>query len=168
MIVLHEVAPQSVPSILSSGVKCMPRGEKGDDPSIAATDHLLDSYRPPYLVEQGVKREGNIYGYLVQDTDVVDITDGSFIPIDEFIRRSERAVLQLRINSSRCYVSNLDLFDRLMTAIQNNAAADELKVMAQHYWQSLVTLSDYQPGSIGRPEVMIPYDIPPDAIKQLS
>lgn len=75
-------------------------------------------------------------------------------------------VLLLDIDPERCFVSNLDTFDKVKDTLTsgNTKTAEQL---AATYWQSLVPLTRYQWQQIRRPEVMIPYDITPEHISRV-
>ena len=167
MIVYHEVSNDALDSVLEEGLVRTSRGEKGDDSSIAKTDELLDGNRPAALREIGISRDDNLYAYLSSDTSLIDITDGSLVPLDTFIKNSDGAVLALTINAPQCYVSDLDQYDAVKEAVENDNDIETLQEMSETYWNSLVPLDEFTPGDIDRPEVMIPYDILPENIEQL-
>lgn len=165
MILYHEADTGSVALILKEGMKRTSRGEKGDDESIVRTDKFLDAYRPDDLVASKVSRDDNVYAYLGSGGQVVDITSGELVELEMFIDRAEGEVLSFEVDATRCFVSDLDIYDGIKKAVENGM---ENIQMAQHYWESLVSLADYKLGQIRRPEAMIPYDIPPEAIRRLG
>ncbi len=163
MTAYHEVTPDAVASILSEGLKRTSRGEKGDDSAIARTDRFLDDRRPDTLKDAAVSRDDNLYGFVTDARQVARITDGQTVAIDTFIQQSEQAVLELDIDPNRSYVSDLDLFDSVKSAIEsgNTSAAERL---AEQYWHELAPLQTYKFGSIKRPEIMVTYDVDPAQI----
>lgn len=160
----HEITADSLKSVLKNGLKATDRGKKGDDSTIANTDKFLDERRPETIRTNGVARTAAIYAYLATGTYVIDITDGSHARIPDFIRRSEDIILELAVEPSRCYVADLDAFDAVMDAIRNNHPSEHQEQLAEKYWQTLVRLDSYRIDTFKRPEILIPYDIDPDAI----
>lgn len=154
--------------MLKEGLKRTSRGEKGDDSLIIRVDALLDSCRPDELRQAGVSRDDNVYGYVADGDCLIDITDGRAVKLSNFINRSDQAVLRLHIEPERCYVSDLDAYDKVADAFGQGAGKELLRQLARRYWTSVRGLQYFGAGDIRRPEVMITYDIPPDAIEQLT
>lgn len=161
----HEVSTEDVATILKHGLKKTSRGDKGDDKVILATDAFLDEHCPDFLKTHGLSRDDNIYAYVRNGDSIVTITDGKQVPIKVFVKRSKDNVLELTIDPSRCYVSDLDAYDALKHVILHEGARPLLTTLAYAYWSKLKRLDQYTPGSIKRPELMITYDIEPDNIK---
>lgn len=168
MIVYHEVNPSSLESVLRNGLKRTSRGEKGDDPTIAKTDKLLDQSRPEHLGRAGVSRDGNLYGYITDGDAVIDITDGKMQSIKEFIQSGGQAALRIMVDPERCYVSDLDAYDAVVHAVTHNADDEQLAELAKKYWDAVTPLKDFRIGTVRRPEVMITYDVAASKIKVLS
>jgi hypothetical protein len=167
MIVYHELDPDTVDDILKQGIRCSSTGSKTDD-AIQRTDELLDSLIPPGFADRRISRQHNLYAYLTHDGAVIDITDGQELPAADFLANSTMAVVSVEANPSAAYVSDIDAYDRVKEAIQNNAARETLNNLASDYWSRIIPLEDYQNGSFRRPEVMITYDVPPEAITLLE
>lgn len=161
MIAYHSLQASSLPQILEHGLKCTSRGAKGDDSDIAKTDHFLDAHRPAKLVEARISRDNNLYTYVAVDDKIIDITDGSLIPISTFIHQTDDVILQITINEQKCYVSDIDLFDTIKKAIEDNKDEQTLQNLATQYWYSLRPLTAFNMGDIRRPEIMIPDDLSP-------
>jgi hypothetical protein len=164
MIAYHSLPLTSLPHVLKDGLKCTSRGEKGDDASIAKTDYLLDAHRPAKLIEAHISRDNNLYAYVADNNKIVDITDGSQIGISTFIQQNNQVILEIQIDETKCYVSDLDMFDTVKRAIEEDADQQTLLDLASKYWNSLQPLSTFSVDSIRRPEIMVPYDISPDKI----
>lgn len=162
MILYHEADPKKADSILEDGLKRTSRGEKGDDSAIIRTDKFLDDLRPDNLIKAGVSRDDNLYMYLSHKDKIVDIETGEAVELTEFMNQAEGAVLKVEADARRCFVSDLDIYDKIKKAIENK---DYAEATAKKYWSTLVPLDNYKPGQIKRPEVMITYDIPPEAIE---
>jgi uncharacterized protein (DUF1697 family) len=164
----HEVDPSSAYSILTTGLKCKSRGDKGDDKGIIMTDAYLDERRPDSVRQANVSRDENVYAYVSADGNIYDITNGSLVDIDTFVSTSDQTVLRLNLNSDRCFVSDLNLYDTIKVRIHDTKKANELEALAQQYWAGLTPLSQFDPTMIARPEIMITYDISPDDITSMS
>lgn len=160
------VNPDTLGSILSHGIKRASRGELGDEKDIIKTDHYLDFHRPQYLKAEGLSRDNNIYAYLADADKVIDIVDGQVVSVRTFVSTSENPVVRIRIDPKRCFVSDLDTYDALKTAITNNEESAYQK-LADSYWKKVTKLARYEAGAFRRPEVMITYDIDPIAIDLL-
>ena len=167
-IAYHEINPESLDGTLKHGLKCSSRGDKGDDQDIIKTDAFLDKYRPSGPEEANVSRDNNLYAYLVVNTKISDITDGKLIEITDFIANSDQVVLRLKIDPTRCFVSDLDKYDAIKKRIVKSEDLDELRPLAEQYWTQLQPLNQYKTSSIHRPELMITYDISPEDITQAS
>jgi hypothetical protein len=166
MLVYHEVPPDTLESILLNGLKRTASGEKSDDKAIARTDHFLDQHCPNNLRNAGVSRVNNIYAYLQANGTIVDIVDGRHIPIQEFITRSKQTILELDINPTQCYVSDLDTYDELKDALSNHKDQYLLDELAGSYWNKVKKLSEFSVDGIRRPEVLITYDVPARDIRK--
>ncbi|HEX8389885.1 MAG TPA: hypothetical protein VF597_00500 [Candidatus Saccharimonadales bacterium] len=88
MTAYHEIASDKAEDVLKHGLKRTSRGDKGDDQSIIKTDEFLDAHCPAELKDRGVSRDDNVYAYVCVDDAIVDITDGSIVPLKDFISRS--------------------------------------------------------------------------------
>lgn len=163
MIVYHEVDPAEVDSILEKGLKRTSRGDKGDDKTIIKTDKLLDDARPDELRHSGVSRDDNLYAYMAVDTKIIRITDGKAVNIDEFLQESKQAVLRLEVETTRCFVSDLDRYDALKKAVETDD--ERTGELVEDYWQHLVPLHNFTAGMIRRPEVMVTYDVLPTCLE---
>ena len=162
--VYHEIDNSSLQDVIRHGLKRTSRGNKGEDKNIIETDAYLDDHRPAHLRDKDVSRDNNLYAYLVIDDKISDITDGSLVPINEFVNNSNDAVLRLNVNPVHCFVSDLDIYDELKNHITKSKDSPALEKLAQKYWNRLCSLNDYAPYSIARPELMITYDIDPKDI----
>ncbi len=168
MFVYHEADPSSAESILETGLKRTSRGAKGDDSAIARTDQLLDEHMPSELKDNNVSRDDNLYAYIADGDKIVDITDGQLVELSDFISRSKQAIFRLTVTPERCYVSDLDLYDRIKEAVENKTADDQVRNLVHNYWQALIQLDAFAIGEIKRPEVMVTYDIDLKDIQLIS
>lgn len=168
MIAFHEAKPEDMATILAHGLKRTSRGEKGDDSDIIRTDQLLDEWRPDDLRKAGWSRDNNLYAYVVLDGVVIDITNGQRIPVTRFVASAQQSLLELTVDPDRCFVSDLDLYDELMHAIHNERAKAYLQQIAERYFNTIQPLSLFDGASIVRAELMIPYDIPPHDLRNIS
>ncbi len=168
MIVYHEADPASYKALVNDGLKCTSRGEKTDNSAvIQQTDCLLDSRRPTKIHKLHISRNNNLYAYIADGETVQDITDGSFIPVSTFIQKSKQLVLAIDVDPTRCFVSDLDQYDTLKTALEQKQPTTKLHTMADNYWQLITPLSEYNLDQKTRAEIMITYDISPANIKSI-
>lgn len=163
----HEVQPSSLQEVLKNGLKCTSRGDKGDDKDIIKTDALLDKHCPALLRRAGVSRDNNLYAYVTTAGMISDIKNGEYVNIDDFVKRSKQKVLRLTLDPYRCFVSDLDTYDKVMSTLKSHAPSTELQILINEYWSRLIPLHSFRPSSMARPEIMITYDIDPKDIKQL-
>lgn len=168
MIVYHEVDWDNLEAVLMEGLMGTSRGSKGADVAIIETDQLLDEHCPDRLKEFGLNRDNNAYAYFSEDGAIADIVSGALVPKQIFITRSKQAVLELNVDPRRCFVSDLDAYDTLKSAMQDHEDQYIIDQLANSYWKKILTLKDFNRGAIRRPEIMITYDIPPDSIKLVS
>lgn len=152
-------------AIPKQGLRCAKKDDKSEDPLIHKTDSFLDDHRPELYHQLGVTRLRANYGYLTDRGAVIDITNGRRVSVESFITSSKQAILQLDIDPTRCYVSQLDLYDIVKILL---ARGTDATAAAQTYWHSLQRLDTYQIGITDRIEAVITYDIPPNAITTLS
>jgi hypothetical protein len=166
MTLYHEIDRESLDSVLTDGVKRTSRGEKGDDDAIKKTDTYLDARRPATLVQKNVSRDDNIYAFLGTDRTLIDITSGVVVSLSDR-KKPDTALLRLSVEQNACYVSDLDRYDAVKYAIENNMT-EQLNTLAAHYWQAVVPLGTHVAGTVIRPEVMITRDIRPSEIEQIT
>jgi hypothetical protein len=165
MRVFHEIPEASVDTVLQRGLLLSEGGSKTDK-AIARTDTYLNQYRPDGLIKNGLDRETNTYCYVCRDDKIIDITSGQAKSITEFIRESREALLQIDVDPGRCYVSDLDLYDQIKALLATDDTTNAER-LARVYWSELMLLADYH-GDVHRPEVIIPYNIPPSVITRVS
>ncbi|HEX2286999.1 MAG TPA: hypothetical protein VHI10_19610 [Mycobacterium sp.] len=151
-------------TVLREGLQRHGQGEKTDSASKEA-DNFLDSRLPSELASKGVGRQSVVYGYLSSDGKLVDIRSGAPIDIGDFASRRELTLLRMTVDSELCYVSDLNLYDRVKDAVQSAKPDEALDEYAEHYWANVVPLDTYEPGQHRRPEVLIAGDVRPDDIE---
>mgnify|MGYP003596682327 CR=1 FL=1 len=165
MLVYHEITPDALGTVLQNGLKKTSRGAKGSDKAIIQTDQFLDKSCPEQLKSQGVSRDDNVYAYIRDGDSIIDITNGEPIPLRQFIKRSKQKVLELDVNPSRCFVSDLDTYDALKEALINNENQDVLDTLASSYWSKVAKLTESDATTTRRPEILITYDVPAGDIR---
>jgi hypothetical protein len=163
MILYHEVSSDSLGNILRHGLKCTERGEKSNDESIIQADHYLDKHRPSKLKKAGLSRSSAVYAFIGTTDTIIDIKNGTIIPLNAYSAKSESAIVRLDVEVEFCYVSDLDKYDAVKSALSDG---NELLAynLAQEYWNSIIPFATFQPDDIARPEVMIIRDVPPDKL----
>jgi hypothetical protein len=167
-IVYHEIAANSLEQVLKNGIKRTEQGGKSKQHAIQKTDNFLDTHRTPAMVTANISRSGTIYGYMVTDDQVVNITTGQQVSIPTLKANRSKQLVKVTIDPTRCYVSDLDLYDTLKRALELDEQDSTREHLAEQYWIKITRLSDYKPGTIKRPEIMITYDVPPTAIEPLD
>jgi hypothetical protein len=164
----HEVSKESLGDVLKHGLKRVSRGEKSDDQIIYKTDQFLDNRRSNKLAQAEVSRDNNVYAYVAIDDHILDITDGKLVAVSRFIHKSEQCVLRLSLDPTKCFVSDLDTYDRLKQAIKNNESLGIQEDLAKKYWTKVLPFYEYNRNKIYRAEIMVTYDIPPENIKHVQ
>lgn len=163
MVIYHEVTHDALARIRQEGIKRASRGIKGKDKSIIHTDNFLDKHCPPYLHEISVSRNNNIYGYIGTKSSLIDIQDGSLISLSKKKEQNDQVLLRLDIDTQGCWVSDLDMYDKVKDAIVKKQPNEKILQLCHRYWNALQPLKNYKK-NIKRPEVMITYDIPASCI----
>jgi hypothetical protein len=165
MKVYHRVPHDSLASVLKEGLKQTSESTMGNNKKIAKNDDFLDAVCPPALRDANVSRKHNIYCYLGTDNTIIDIRDGTTVIIKDMVADDTYRLLLVMVDTDKCYVSDLDIYDQIMKKTQ---AGTYSKQMATHYWNSLIPLRRYKFGMIHRPEVMVTYDISPQNIEVVT
>jgi hypothetical protein len=167
-VAFHEIKKDNLELALKAGLKRTSRGDKGDNKEIIKTDKLLDDNRPAVLIQNNVSRDDNLYCYFYYKNKIVDITDGKLKGIHEISRSKSQALLRVKVKPTRCYVSNLDLYDEVLLCLKRGNAA-KAKKLAEKYWHELTHLDkyDHSNGFI-RPEIMVTYDIPASCLEAVK
>lgn len=160
MVLYHEIDSSSLQSVLQNGLKCTHRGSKGSDKSIVQTDEYLDKHRPDTLKEAGISRGNNLYAFIGTEDTIINIKDGAIIPVQEYLCHHNSVILKLQIDAESCYVSDLDKYDALKSALSNTDERHSVR-LAREYWDAVVPLQSFHPGNIARPEAMIIRDVRP-------
>jgi len=169
LVIYHEIKTEQLGSILVNGITRRSRGSKSRDDLIIKTDSLIDNYRPTHLRAADIGRSKVVYGYIGTREYIIDIKDGKKISLQQKMLNNTHALLQLDVYTELCYVSNLNLYDKIKHAINRNLSETELRPHILNYWESLVPLDVFSiEGMIERPEVMIAHDITPASLRVLS
>lgn len=163
VVIHHEARPESLDAILRDGIKRDDEGAKSDD-VIRRTDDCLQSRLPADLAAQGVSRSSVVYGYLSTDGKLVDIRTGDEVDAKEFTEGRDEVLLRITVESTDCFVSDLDAYDAVKVCVDSGAEETLLSRLAERYWTRVVPFDDYEAGLYRRPEVMVAEDIAPEAI----
>ncbi len=163
-VLYHEIDPSSEKDVLNEGIK---RGASGDksDKQKKMVDTFLDTHLPDWAENIQLCRGMVNYGYLTYEGKVIDITDGEAVSIEEFMAKNDQILLRLTVDTDDCFVSDLDLYDTLVRAMELDEQDSTREHLADRYWERIIPLADYEPGTIKRPEVMINTDILPSDIE---
>src|SRR5690606_9680655 len=130
------------------------RGEKGNDEAIIKTDKFLDINRPLSAKQAGLSRTNNVYAYIGDKVSLIDIQSGKPVPLRSCLKKQETRLLRLHVELEHCFVSDLDIYDAIKSAISHHKAVI-LAELAARYWHAVIPLREFNPGDISRPEVMI-------------
>lgn len=163
----HATSDVSVDELTSKGLRCDTQ-RAGENELMRKVNIFLDQHAPNVATQAELSRQHNIYGYLGIDDLIINIEDGTHIPLQDFTKDSLKTIVELRCDPAYCYVSNLDALDAVKHALQDNASESVLLQLAGDYWRSIMPLSVFAIGDIRRPEVMITNDVPPSEIIALS
>lgn len=163
VVIHHEAREDSLEAILRDGIKRDDEGSKSDD-VIRRTDDCLQSRLPADLAARGVSRSSVVYGYLSADGKLVDIRTGHEVEANRFTEGREEVLLRITVDSTDCFVSDLDAYDAVKMCVDSGAAEALLSRLAERYWARVVPFDDYPAGRYRRPEVMVAKDIAPEAI----
>lgn len=160
----HEVDPSNEEKILQEGIHQEAEGEKTDDEN-KKVDAFLDENIPPELDQLNVRRDEVIYAYMEYFDSIIDIRDGEYVPVDEFVDRNDQTLLKLTVDSGDCFVSDLDTYDTLLNAMEADEYEGRLKYLAAQYWDTVIPYDKYELGTYDRPEILITQDVSPSAIE---
>lgn len=165
----HQIDKKELPKVLQNGLKTDANGHKTSGFN-AATDRFIDSCRPKDFIDRSISREHANYCYLpAGDDTLIDITDGSQKTLAEINADPSKALLKIRIDPTKCYVGDLDAYDRIQKMLMANqlAAASEA---SRKYWRQLVVANGYDAtsGHVARPELLVTYDISPEDISEVA
>lgn len=157
----HEISPESLDLVQKEGIKRKSEGVKSDREK-QKVDTFLDTHLPEWTAPQQVCRANVVYAYLPDgDSKIIDIKNGDAVPLELYMARSKQTLLAVNVDENACYVSDLDLYDTMTRALELDEQDSTREHLADRYWERVVTLRDYEPGMIARPEVMIAADIRP-------
>jgi hypothetical protein len=164
----HEITTGRLGSVLKEGLKQGAKGDKSAAKAILKTDKFLDNHCPEVLKKAGISRQNNVYCYFAYKDGIVDITNGLLKDPLELSQSHEHTLLKVGVDPGRCYVSNLDLYDKILGKIKSNDTYS-----AQHltsdYWDQVTRLDNYDHSNgFNRPEILATYDISPSNIEQLT
>lgn len=162
-LAFHEIKNDEVEEVLAQGLRLGRKGHKRDK-EINRTDDFLNEQRPSHTINHGIDRKTNIYCYLSSGNDAIDIATGSKKYPSEIISNPQQSLLKVNVDPEKCYVSNLDLYDRIKALLHSNKIS-EAEGLARTYWEALLPLAKYK-SNFRRPELMVTYDISPTDISK--
>jgi hypothetical protein len=159
--VFHKLKNDRLDDVLAHGL-LLASSIGSHSEEIDMTDNFLNKLIPSSLRQKGLDRKTNIYCYMTANDRAVDIKTGDKKSPQGIIDSPQQSILRIEVDPKSCYVSDLDLYDKILELLQDSNEA-EAKNLARMYWQKIQSLSDYSQ-DITRPEVMVTYDIPPACI----
>jgi hypothetical protein len=141
--VFHRTSQDSLPSVLSEGLRYGEEGSNSQDDRVRVANEFLNAACPGELKGEGVDRRACIYCYLgVGDDLIFDVESGRVLEQQRWDVGAGNAKLRLRVEPATAFVSDLDAFDALLDRMEARAEEDELATLAAEYWQRLVCLDD--------------------------
>lgn len=167
IILYHESTPESVDAILENGIKREASGAKRDS-HIEMIDTFLDTHASDRIKAAGLSRRGVTYAFMEHDGKIVDIATGESVPVSGFRKGNGMRLLRLTVDAGDCFVSDLDLYDTLKRAMELDEQGSTREHLAERYWERVVPFTQFEFGSIKRPEVMIRADIDPGSIEAIE
>lgn len=112
-----------------------------------------------------LSRCNNLYGYLGDDTSLLDIKDGQRISLEEKKHQTGLILLRLDVDAACCWVSDLDKYDAVKDALLHDRPRSTIHALSKTYWNSVEQLATYS-GTIKRPEIMITQNVKPADIHE--
>jgi hypothetical protein len=165
--VYHEVQPESLDTVLRDGIKRSTRGEKSDS-LVEQVDSYLDSRRPDDVAADGLSRANVIYAYLPYGDMLFDIREGAAVDVKTFAAQRQLLLLQLTVDAKHCFVSDLQLYDDVKSAMKLGDDETVLADLADRYWRKVTHFDHFNRGRFHRPEAMLTCDITPSQITVAS
>jgi hypothetical protein len=163
VVIYHEVRPETLGQVLKEGIKRNSQGQKSDS-VVQRTDECLEGRIPEKLSARGVSRGQVVYGFMSHGTDLIDIHNGKAVPVTHFSAERDLVLLRITVDSTKCFVSDLDAYDAVKMSVKTGADDTMLSRLCERYWERILPLEEYQDGRYRRPEIMVVSDIDPDDI----
>jgi hypothetical protein len=161
----HRVKSDELEQVLAEGIKQTTGGKTDDDPDIVRADEFLDTLCPEKLRDTGISRKHNIYLYYDADGFALDVFDGQMRQPQDIVKNKDDVILAVELQAERCFISNLDLYDQVKTALKSEPI-DKTELLARQYWDQVYPLVEgYKPLANERVEIMVTYDVSPDVIR---
>lgn len=167
VVVYHEIEPATLKQVLEEGVKRTVHSEKSEEHLVKQTNEFLDTHRTETALHARLSRFANTYAYLGNHEKLVDIVNGTSSQVLEFIRRTGKTLVRMKVDPTQCYVADLDLYDTLKRAMELGEQDSTREHLAATFWEKLVRLDMFSPDLIRRPEVMVTYDVSPKSIEPI-
>lgn len=180
--VLHKAPVESLPAIVATGLR---RAEStAQTPSELWTNRWLDRWRPARLAGRGVRRGECIYCYLGVNGCVLDVDSGDLVPRDRWLVGPDAVRLCLTTTPGTAFISDLDAYDRVRSALEQDRHHPRLPGLAHRYWSRVIDLETARghyrvagrslvadpagparlPREMHRVEVLLTADVDPEAI----
>lgn len=167
VVVYHEIDPNTLAQVLEEGVKRTVHSEKSEEHLVKQTNEFLDTHRDENALHARLSRFSNTYAYLGNYEKLVDIVTGTSSQVLEFVRRTGKTLVRMKVDPSQCYVADLDLYDTLKRAMELGEQDSTREHLAAKFWEKLIRLDMFSPDLIRRPEVMVTYDISPRSVEPI-
>lgn len=161
VVLFHQIKKETFDKVRAEGVKRGFSGDKRDD-AIAQADEFLTQHMPETFKSRGVDRKANIFCYLKDGHDVIDIKTGKKEHPSTINDGADQVLLEISVDPSKCFVGDLDLFDKIKGVLEDNQK-EQAEALADTYWSRVQPLTVYR-GEFKRPEAMVVCDVAPSAI----
>jgi hypothetical protein len=186
---VHAAPASTLEHMLATGLAYGSSGRSSQESHAQKTNALLDALRPTYAVQASLSRQDCLYAYLALDGSLLDVEAGKAVPLSEWRPAADdAAAVLLDADPTQAWVSDLDAYDALATAIEQDAPIATLHELADRYWQRLVRLDtilehytlrgttlaqkETAPGNMprrfNRAEVLLTASIPPEALHPMD
>jgi hypothetical protein len=164
----HSIQEEALARCLEIGLKYGEAGARSQEPHIQQTNDYLDRRIPSDLKSLRLYRQQCLYMYADIDGFVLDIQSGELTPWQEWDAGEGFCKLRVMLDEKACYVSDLEAYDELVRAVQQNAGAEALEHLAAQYWRRVIPFTGVSPLGYKRIEIMVTQDIRPHHITVLQ
>jgi len=165
IVVYHEIDPHSLRRVLKEGVRRTVHSAKSEEHLVKKTNLFLETHRDDTALRAKLSRLTNTYAYLGNHEKLIDIVNGVSSLVPQFVEKTGKTLVRMKVDPSQCYVADLDLYDTLKRAMELDEADSTREHLAVTFWEKLVRLDMFSPDLIKRPEVMVTYDVSPRSIE---
>lgn len=187
--VYHALPERQLQQILAEGLHYGKQGPHSREPFAARANTFLDKHRPTDLLNKKLSRRKCIYAFLGLNDALIDIRTGKPVAPGEWHAGHGKAKLQLQVAAANGYVADLDMYDHIAGLLATGDVMPGLSSLAYTYWHGVLPLGHvvehytasvsggiiakasapiHLPRALGRVEVLLTEDVPPESIAVLG